>query len=243
MLTCAAKSSGGRYCWLALVATASVLSACGSSSPSTGTLSSASNSASTNKNGASQNACRVVERPTSKGHQNIPKPTLTLDPSKHYIVSLSTNCGKIEIALDVAQAPKTSASFAYLVQRGFYNDLTFHRIVSGFVIQGGDPAGNGSGGPGYTVVEKPPANTQYTRGLVAMAKTVTDPPGTSGSQFFIVTGANAGLPAQYAILGQVVGGQNTVQAISKVATKVGPDGEDSTPSIPIVINKATLSVQ
>lgn len=224
------------------MATALVLSACGSSSPSTNTLSSDSNSASTSKSSTSQSACRVVAKPTPKGHQHIPKPTLTLDPSKHYVVSLSTNCGKIEIALDVAQAPKTSASFAYLVQMGFYNDLTFHRIVSGFVIQGGDPAGNGSGGPGYTVVEKPPASTQYTRGVVAMAKTVTDRPGTSASQFFIVTGTNAGLPAQYAILGQVVGGQGTVRAISKVATKVGPDGEDSTPSIPIVIDKATLLV-
>ena len=202
----------------------------------------ANNPGSTNQGTAASNVCRVVDRPAPKGRQHIPKPTLTLDPSKYYVVSLGTNCGKIEIALDVTQAPKTSASFAYLVQRGFYNGLTFHRIVSGFVIQGGDPTGNGSGGPGYTVVEKPPANTQYTRGVVAMAKTVTDPPGTSGSQFFIVTGANAALPAQYAVLGQVVGGQSTVQAISKVSTKVGPDGEDSQPSIPIVINRATLSV-
>lgn len=242
MSICAATSSRRRCCWLLLAASASVLGACGSSSPSTNTPSSAGNADSTNKGSASQSACQVVERPAPKNHLHIPKPTLTLDPTKHYVVNLSTNCGKIEIALDVAQAPKTAASFAYLVKMGFYNDLTFHRIVSGFVIQGGDPAGNGSGGPGYTVVEKPPLNTQYTRGVVAMAKTVTDPPGTSGSQFFIVTGANAGLPAQYAILGRVVGGQSTVRAISKVATKVGPDGEDSTPSIPIVIDKATLSV-
>lgn len=191
---------------------------------------------------SSVNGCRVVSAPTPKGSQHIHKPRLTLDPSKRYVVSLETNCGKIEIALDVKQAPKTAASFAYLVRRGFYDSLTFHRVVPGFVIQGGDPDGNGSGGPGYTVVEKPPPDTQYGKGVVAMAKTASDPSGASGSQFFIVTGSDAGLPPQYALLGTVVGGQSTVQRISHVSTEAGPDGEDSTPSIPIVIDQATLSV-
>jgi cyclophilin family peptidyl-prolyl cis-trans isomerase len=237
------KASRGR--WFSLGVLALLLSACGSSAPKSSTLASAGHSSGVGDQSSesSHNRCRAVNNPTPKGNQHIPRPTLKLDPSKRYIANLNTNCGRIEIALDVKQSPKTSASFAYLVQRGFYDELTFHRIVSGFVIQGGDPDGNGSGGPGYTVIEKPPANAQYTRGVVAMAKTETDPPGTSGSQFFIVTGANVELPAQYAILGQVVGGQNTVQAISKVPTKVGAEGQNSTPNTPIVINRATLSVQ
>ncbi|HEY7932777.1 MAG TPA: peptidylprolyl isomerase [Solirubrobacteraceae bacterium] len=185
--------------------------------------------------------CHTVSTPPPKGSQHIAKPALKLDPSKRYVVNLYTNCGTIEIQLAVKQAPLISASFAYLVEHRFYDDLTFHRVVSGFVIQGGDPDGNGSGGPGYTVVEKPPANLQYTRGVVAMAKTTADPAGASGSQFFIVTGANVGLPAQYALLGNVVGGENTIRTISSVPTEAGPDGEGSTPSKPIVIAHATLS--
>ena len=124
--------------------------------------------------------------------------------------------------------------------RGFYNDLTFHRIVPNFVIQGGDPNGNGTGGPGYHVVEAPPSNLQYTKGVVAMAKTADEPSGSSGSQFFIVTAANAGLPPDYALVGKVVAGEDAVDAISKTASE-GPDAEDSTPRVPIVIEKATLT--
>jgi cyclophilin family peptidyl-prolyl cis-trans isomerase len=121
--------------------------------------------------------------------------------------------------------------------------LTFHRAVPGFVIQGGDPNGNGTGGPGYHVTEPPPSDLQYTQGVVAMAKAQTEPPGTSGSQFFIVTGANANLPPQYALVGRVVAGQHAAQAISQIPTEAGPDGEKSAPSRPIVIEKATLSVR
>jgi peptidyl-prolyl cis-trans isomerase B (cyclophilin B) len=168
----------------------------------------------------------------------VPRPTVKLNPAKRYAVSLSTNCGKIEILLDVHRAPKTAASFAYLVQRGFYNDLTFHRVAAGFVIQGGDPDGDGSGGPGYTVVEPPPANLKYTLGTVAMAKTGTEPAGSSGSQFFIVTAAQTPLPAQYALVGKVVGSLAAVLAISKIPTT---PPEDGAPTSPVVISAATLS--
>jgi len=153
-------------------------------------------------------------------------------------VSLATNCGEIEIELDVREAPRTTASFAYLVKRGFYDDLTFHRVAAGFVIQGGDPNGDGSGGPGYTIVEPPPSNMRYTLGTVAMAKTETDPSGASGSQFFIVTSANAALPAQYALVGKVVGSFAGVERISKLPTNPPQDGA---PTIPVVIRRATLS--
>jgi cyclophilin family peptidyl-prolyl cis-trans isomerase len=154
------------------------------------------------------------------------------------MVTLATNCGTIEIHLDVRQAPTTTASFAYLVKRGFYDDLTFHRVAADFVIQGGDPNGDGSGGPGYSVVEPPPSNLRYTLGTVAMAKTSVDPVGTSGSQFFIVTTANASLPPQYALVGKVVGSLVGVEAISKLATN---PPEDGAPLKPVVISSATLS--
>ena len=108
-----------------------------------------------------------------------------------------------------------------LVKRGFFDGLTFHRVAAGFVIQGGDPNGDGSGGPGYSVVEAPPHSTQYVQGDVAMAKTQSDPPGASGSQFFVVTAANAtqsaGLTPDYALAGKVVSGLDVVKAIGVTA--------------------------
>jgi cyclophilin family peptidyl-prolyl cis-trans isomerase len=219
------------------------LAACGSShtaSASSGGKHAEHEQQGESKATAGNGVCDTVTRPRPKGPQHLAKPALRLDRSKTYVVRLSTNCGNIDIKLDVAKAPAIAASFVYLVDLGFYDDLTFHRVVSGFVIQGGDPNGDGSGGPGYTVTEPPPANVQYTRGTVAMAKAASDPPGTAGSQFFIVTGENADLPPQYAVLGKVIGGEKTVSAISQVPTKASPDGEDSEPSEPIVIGSAKL---
>jgi peptidyl-prolyl cis-trans isomerase B (cyclophilin B) len=187
---------------------------------------------------SSIDGCIAERAPVPKGAQQIPKPTLKLDPAETYMVTLTTNCGTIEIRLDVRQAPATTASFAYLVKRGFYNDLTFHRVAANFVIQGGDPNGDGSGGPGYTIVEPPPSNLRYTLGTVAMAKTSTDPSGASGSQFFIVTTTNASLPPQYALVGNVVGSLAGVEAIAKLPTN--PPG-DGAPVKPVVIRRATLS--
>jgi peptidyl-prolyl cis-trans isomerase B (cyclophilin B) len=182
--------------------------------------------------------CASVSAPAPRGAQDVRKPTLTLDPVKRYVVSLTTNCGTIQIQLDVRQAPRTTASFAYLVKRGFYDDLTFHRVAAGFVIQGGDPNGDGSGGPGYEIVEPPPSNLHYTFGTVAMAKTGSDPAGTSGSQFFIVTAADAPLPPQYALVGNVVGSFAGVERIAKLPTDPPQDGA---PKTPVVISSATLS--
>jgi peptidyl-prolyl cis-trans isomerase B (cyclophilin B) len=188
--------------------------------------------------GSAAGECASTRAPAPKGAQSIRKPTLTLDPAKRYVVSLATNCGTIDIQLDVRKAPRTTASFAYLVKRGFYDDLTFHRVAAGFVIQGGDPNGDGSGGPGYTVVEPPPSDMRYTLGTVAMAKTGTDPAGASGSQFFIVTTQDAPLPPQYAFLGNVVGSLAGVEAIAELPTDPPQDGS---PTTPVVISHATLS--
>src|SRR5205807_2314139 len=115
------------------------------------------------------------------GHLSAPH--LVLDPKKTYTVTVVTNCGTFAFTLDVKHSPKTASSFYYLVKQGFFDNTTFHRVVAGFVIQGGDPTGTGGGGPGYTVVEAPPASTQYVLGDVAMAKTQAQPSGASGSQF------------------------------------------------------------
>lgn len=191
---------------------------------------------------AAMHACERVRAPARRTGERAPKPSRRLDPARTYEVTLSTSCGPIVIRLDVRKAPRTSASFASLVSRGFYDHLTFHRVIPGYIIQGGDPNGDGTGGPGYTIVERPPHGFQYTRGVVAMAKTGTEPDGTSGSQFFIVTAANTALPAQYALVGSVVAGQGTLAAISAVPRAAGPDGDESTPRDPIVIERATLAV-
>jgi cyclophilin family peptidyl-prolyl cis-trans isomerase len=157
-------------------------------------------------------------------------------------VTVVTNCGTFAFRLDTKHSPKTSASFYSLAKQGFFDGLTFHRVASGFVIQGGDPNGDGSGGPGYTVVEPPPANTQYLRGDVAMAKTQTDPSGASGSQFFVVTAANAtasaGLTPDYALVGKVISGMPIVMKIGALPTN--PPG-DGSPSPAVVMSRVTVS--
>ena len=221
-----------------------LISSCGSSKSSSTAASGASASVSTSAGVTSTSTtsasggCTPVSAPTPRGPQHIARPTLRLDPSKRYVVTLATNCGAITIQLDVKHAPRTAASFAYLVRSGFYNNLTFHRVAANFVIQGGDPNGDGSGGPGYTIVEPPPQNLHYTLGTVAMAKTGADPSGASGSQFFIVTTQEAPLPAQYALVGNVVGSFAGVEAIAKLPTNPPQDGA---PDQPVVISHATLS--
>jgi peptidyl-prolyl cis-trans isomerase B (cyclophilin B) len=184
---------------------------------------------------ASSGGCKQVAAPKPRSGKTS-KPTAPLADGKAWTVRLSTSCGTIDIRLDTRRDPKTAANFGTLAKRGYYDGLGFHRVVPGFVIQGGDPAGDGSGGPGYTVVEAPPKGTAYSRGVVAMAKTASDPAGASGSQFFIVTGADAGLPPDYAVAGRVTHGLATVDRIAAL----GRQGADGPPSQPVVISKATL---
>jgi len=141
-----------------------------------------------------------------------------LDQGEPATASVQTNLGDFEFELDTERAPITTNSFAYLAERGFFDGLRFHRIAPGFVIQGGDPLGNGTGGPGYTCVEAPPRDIVYTKGVVAMAKAATEPPGASGSQFFVVTAGAVPLPPQYAIAGQVTDGLDVVEKIGRLGT-------------------------
>lgn len=166
---------------------------------------------------ASANGCEQVEAPKPK-QVSLKAPKQTVKAGEELTAVVDTSCGSFEIALDAARAPKTVNSFVYLSEEGFYDDLTFHRIAPGFVIQGGDPLGTGIGGPGYSVDEKPPANLSYTKGTVAMAKSSAEPPGRSGSQFYVVTAADAGLPPEYALVGKVDEGYDNVARIEKLGT-------------------------
>ncbi len=180
--------------------------------------------------------CEKVAKPKPKKPVKLPKPTQELQKGKTYVAQVVTNCGEFEITLDPKRAPRTGGSFASLVGKRFYDGLIFHRIVPGFVIQGGDPKGDGSGGPGYTITETPPQDLTYTKGVVAMAKTETEAPGTSGSQFFVVTGEDAGLPPDYALLGKVTKGQEVVDKIG--VSEVGPDEK---PLQPVVIRSIRVT--
>jgi peptidyl-prolyl cis-trans isomerase B (cyclophilin B) len=162
--------------------------------------------------------CEAAEAPSPKGEGDLSKPKGQLDASKTYVATVSTNCGDFEITLDAKRAPKTGASFKALADDGFFDGTIFHRVVPGFVIQGGDPKGDGTGGPGYSVVEAPPHDLVYSKGVVAMAKTGAEAAGTSGSQFFVVTAEDAQLPPDYALLGKVTAGQEVVDTIGVVET-------------------------
>jgi len=189
--------------------------------------------------------CKPVDAPAPKGEQRLRKPTGRLDPNKTWDATITTNCGSFTIRLDTARAPKTAASFASLVRKGFYDGLTFHRIAPGFVIQGGDPLGTGSGGPGYTVVEKPPSGVKYWHGVVAMAKSATEPDGASGSQFFVVTAQDAQLPPQYAVLGRITGRKSleVVDTIGVLPLQDPSASMGSPPAEPVVIESAKLTAR
>ena len=179
--------------------------------------------------------CAEVEAPEPKPAEAERR---TEPPPAGARAVVETSCGEFVIALDSERAPRTTASFAGLAEQGFYDDTTFHRIAPGFVIQGGDPLGDGNGGPGYSVDEPPPQDFAYLRGTVAMAKTEVEPPGRSGSQFFVVTApADAGLPPDFALLGEVSEGFDVIERIEQL----GEDGGDGPPTAPVVIESVTVS--
>jgi peptidyl-prolyl cis-trans isomerase B (cyclophilin B) len=220
---------------LPLLACALALSACGGS----GAKSSQGEAAPTPTPAASETStgCQPADKPAPKSVKlRKPKPTTELAAGKTYVATVSTSCGDFQITLDSKRAPKTGGSFKYLADTGFFDATTFHRIVAGFVIQGGDPKGDGTGGPGYKVVETPPKDLQYTRGVVAMAKTQLEAAGTSGSQFFVVTGQDAQLPPEYALLGKVTAGMDVVDKIAAVDT----DPSSEQPVDPIVIRSVKV---
>lgn len=170
------------------------------------------------------------------GPRSAPKPKKLLDASKTYDVTFATSCGSFTVRLAAKTSPHVAASFVDLVRRRYFDGTAFHRIIPGFIVQGGDPTATGTGTPGYETADKPPASTRYTFGTVAMAKAPSEPWGTSGSQFFICTG-NTGLPPQYALLGRVVKGQAVVRLIGRYGD---PNTEQPTRLIEIL--HASVSV-
>jgi cyclophilin family peptidyl-prolyl cis-trans isomerase len=186
--------------------------------------------------GAAAGECKDIDAPASES-RHAPKPTSTLDPSKTYEITMETSCGSFTFRVDQEQSPNAAASIVALVKDGFYDNTIFHRIVPEFVIQGGDPTQTGTDGPGYTTLDTPPNDASYVKGTVAMAKSGVEPPGTAGSQFFVVTRADAGLPPDYAVVGHVTSGQDVVDEIGKW----GENTQEGTPTKVIVIEKATVA--
>jgi peptidyl-prolyl cis-trans isomerase B (cyclophilin B) len=188
--------------------------------------------------GQQQGQCKDGEQPAPRDGGGQKKPGKPLDASKSYDVELQTSCGAFTVRLDQKTSPNAAASFASLARNRFYDDTIFHRIVPGFVIQGGDPTASGTGGPGYSTRDRVPSNAAYDPGVVAMAKAGNEPAGTAGSQFFVVTAAGTGLTPDYALLGEVTKGMDVVQAIGELGDPAS--GGAGTPLQSVVIDKATV---
>jgi cyclophilin family peptidyl-prolyl cis-trans isomerase len=181
---------------------------------------------------AAKGGCTQAETKTHE--RSLPNEHLKLDAGKTYRLVFETNCGSFTVTLNQKVAPNAAGSLVSLAKRRFFDDTFFHRIVPGFVIQGGDPSGGGSGGPGYETHDKVPQDAKYSHGVVAMAKTASEPAGTAGSQFFVVTSPDAGLPPDYAIVGEVTSGLDVVDRIGKLG-----DANEQ-PTRAIVISKSRV---
>ena len=154
----------------------------------------------------------------------------SINKNKKYSAVLHTEKGDITISLNSDQTPKTVSNFVTLAKKGFYNKTIFHRVIKGFMIQGGDPKGDGTGGPGYKFADEP-FTGEYTRGTIAMANSGLN---TNGSQFFIMHADNA-LPKNYVIFGKVTAGMDVVDKIAESPVNPSFSGENSTPVTPIKI--------
>jgi len=156
---------------------------------------------------------------------------MSIDPAKTYTATIETSAGTLEAEFYPEDAPATVNNFLFLAREGYYDGIIFHRIISGFMIQGGDPTGSGSGGPGYKFDDEP-VSKSYTRGTLAMANAG---PNTNGSQFFIMH-ADYGLPNQYTIFGEVTDGIEVIDAIAGA-----PTGAGDRPNDPVTINSVTIT--
>lgn len=176
--------------------------------------------------------------PTSKPMQILSRPAMQIDANKSYTAVLQTTEGDISITLNAKETPNTVNNFVYLAKKSFYDKTIFHRVIKGFMIQGGDPAGNGTGGPGYTF-EDEKSSGEYKRGVIAMANRGTN---TNGSQFFIMH-ADYPLQKNYVIFGSVTKGMDVVDKIAEAPVSVSATGEESKPVNPVMVKKVTISEQ
>lgn len=170
--------------------------------------------------------------------KQYPKPfEQTIDPAKRYTATLATNKGTFDVEFFPDDAPIAVNNFVSLAREGYYDGTPFHRIVSGFVIQGGDPTGTGAGGPGYNFADEPVAK-EYERGVLAMANAG---PNTNGSQFFVVLKDLRGqLPKNYTIFGKVTSGMEAVDAIAATPVKRARGGENSTPTEDVTLERVSV---
>jgi len=167
-------------------------------------------------------------------------PQMTIDENKEYQATINTNFGDIIVQLFPKDAPIAVNNFVFLSSQGFYDGVKFHRVVKGFVIQGGDPTGTGSGGPGYKFADEQ-ITRDYILGTLAMANAG---PNTNGSQFFItLTNLSGRLPKNYTIFGLVVGGFEIVEKISDVSVVQSPSGELSSPTVDVYINSVIIETK
>ena len=213
---------------IALLSIMLIAAACGGAKEGTGT--------------PAQSSTPTSRLPNGKPQWKSP-PAMQIDLSKRYFATLDTSMGRIRMELWAKEAPKTVNNFVFLAREGFYDGTTFHRIIKDFMIQGGDPLGDGTGDPGYRFEDELPVKHSYELGMVAMANAG---PNTQGSQFFICNGPNArGLDTRpnYTQFGQVVEGMDVVLAISSVEVEPNKWGELSKPKSPVVVNRVTIMEQ
>jgi cyclophilin family peptidyl-prolyl cis-trans isomerase len=170
--------------------------------------------------------------------EQLKAPTTRLDPTKRWTLTFTTDRGTFVVTLAPRVSPHATASIVALAQHGFYDGTIFHRIVPGFVIQGGDPTQTGGAGLGYVTVDRPPPSTRYTKGVVAMAKSGAEPPGTGGSQFFVMTADAPSLAPDYAVVGTVTRGMRVVDTIGTFGDPNDPRG---TPTKIVVVQKVTAA--
>lgn len=182
------------------------------------------------------------DKKTMSNQTNLPTqakqtsaPDMQINPAKTYQAVIETTLGTIEIDLNAAKTPKTVNNFVSLAKKGFYNNTIFHRTVKDFMIQGGDPKGDGTGGPGYRFADEP-FEGEYSRGTLAMANAGPD---TNGSQFFIMH-KDVPLPKNYVIFGQVTKGLDVVDNIAEAEVTMSASGEKSKPVDPVKIIKLTI---
>ncbi len=160
------------------------------------------------------------------------EPPMIIDTDKRYVATMATSHGTMVIALDPLAAPKAVNSFVFLARYHYYDGIVFHRIIPGFVLQGGDPTGTGSGGPGYRFNDELPAGGRYKLGSLAMANAG---PNTNGSQFFVISGDDGvRLPPLYSLFGEVVSGQDVIATIDALGTRSG------SPTEKVVIESVTI---
>jgi cyclophilin family peptidyl-prolyl cis-trans isomerase len=177
--------------------------------------------------------CPAIDGSSPRQTQFSQEPPMCIDPAKRYTATMQTSKGEIIIALDAIGAPKTVNSFVFLARYHYYDGLNFHRVIPGFVLQGGCPQGTGTGGPGYRFDDELPKPGRYEIGSLAMANAG---PNTNGSQFFVISGPDgAALPPAYALFGNVVKGLDVVATIDAIGTRSG------TPTENVTIDSVTIT--